>query len=146
MKFVVGVDESDLAERVLTRGLELAEKLGADVDVVYVSHVPATVLAAMSGVPMSIDSIVEAQRRGVWDRLEGLISGSSAAVSKIDLSGYPADAIIEYASDTDADVVVVGSRGRGPVASMLLGSTSSRIVNHAPCDVFVVRRISEGGS
>jgi nucleotide-binding universal stress UspA family protein len=50
-----------------------------------------------------------------------------------------ASAIIDEASAFAADVVIVGSRGHGTIASLLLGSVSSEVVDHAPCPVLVAR-------
>jgi nucleotide-binding universal stress UspA family protein len=137
MKIIVGVDDSDMAEFAVKRALDLGGRLGAEVDVVNVSHVPSTVLAAMAGVPTVAEDFAHAQREGVWARIGPLLEGTTA--SRVDLEGYPPDALIDHAKATSADLIVVGSRGRGDLASLLLGSTSHRVVNNAPCDVLVVR-------
>jgi nucleotide-binding universal stress UspA family protein len=108
-----------------------------------VSHVPATVIAAMSGVPMASDDFSEAQREAVWARVDSILESAGGEVRKVDLEGYPSDSLIDHAAAVGADLVVVGTRGRGPVASLFLGSTSHRVVNHAPCDVLVVRHQEE---
>ncbi len=54
--------------------------------------------------------------------------------------GRPASVIVKVAASTGADVIAMGSRGRGPMASMLLGSVSAEVVEHAPCPVIVARR------
>ncbi len=51
----------------------------------------------------------------------------------------PAAAIIDLARSVAADLIVVGNRGRGPTARVLLGSISSEIADHAPCPVLVAR-------
>ena len=51
----------------------------------------------------------------------------------------PATAIIEAAHDFEADLIALGSRGRGPLTSMLLGSVSAEVVDHAACSVLVAR-------
>jgi nucleotide-binding universal stress UspA family protein len=53
--------------------------------------------------------------------------------------GSPVHVLIEAATEFAADMIVVGSRGRGPAASALLGSVSAGLVDHAPCPVLVVR-------
>lgn len=58
------------------------------------------------------------------------------------LRGRPADAVIDDAGRFRPDLIVVGSRGHGTLESMVLGSTSAEIVDHAPCPVLVARRTS----
>ena len=120
MKIVVGVEDGSPSMAALRRARAIAEDLEADLHVVFVAHVPATVLAAMSGLPTVADDFAEAQRSNVW-------------------KGYPPDVLVGYAEKIGADMIVVGSRGRGDLASLVLGSTSHRVVNHAPCDVLVAR-------
>ena len=54
--------------------------------------------------------------------------------------GRPASAIVDEAGAMEADLVVMGSRGHGTIATMVLGSTASEVVYHAPCPVLVARR------
>ena len=53
--------------------------------------------------------------------------------------GHPADEIIKFAERRQSDLVVTGARGRGAIARFLLGSVSTRLVQHSPCSVLVVR-------
>lgn len=55
------------------------------------------------------------------------------------LRGRPATVIIDEARTFAADLIVIGSRGQGPIASLLLGSVSTEVIDHAPCPVFVAR-------
>ena len=73
--------------------------------------------------------------------LERLDSPDRSVEGKV-LRGRVADAIIDDARDFRADVVIVGSRGHGTIASLLLGSVSSEVVDQAPCPVLVARRAS----
>lgn len=52
----------------------------------------------------------------------------------------PARAVVEYADDHDVDLIVMGSHGRGRIEHWLIGSVAERVVRHAKCNVFVVRR------
>ena len=55
------------------------------------------------------------------------------------IEGPVAEAIIEVAATRKSDVIVMGSRGLGTLAGLLLGSTSQKVVAHAPCPVLIVR-------
>ena len=53
--------------------------------------------------------------------------------------GNPADVIVQEAEDSGAELIVVGTRGLNAAKRLVLGSTSTNVVHHAPCDVLVVR-------
>jgi nucleotide-binding universal stress UspA family protein len=55
------------------------------------------------------------------------------------IEASPAEAIISVATTRASDVIVMGSRGHGTLAGLLLGSTSQKVVAHAPCPVLIVR-------
>ena len=55
------------------------------------------------------------------------------------LEGDPATAIIEVAETRNSDIIVMGSRGLGRLAGLVLGSTSQKVVAHAHCPVLIVR-------
>lgn len=51
----------------------------------------------------------------------------------------PALAIIEFAAENEADLIVVGSRGHSRIPGLLLGSVSQKLAAHAPCSVLIAR-------
>lgn len=55
------------------------------------------------------------------------------------LEGPAADAILRVAETRGCDLIVMGSRGLGQIAGLLLGSQSQKVVNHAPCPVLIAR-------
>jgi nucleotide-binding universal stress UspA family protein len=67
------------------------------------------------------------------------LTRSGVNVEEIVLRGRPATAIVDQARRMQADLVVVGSRGHGTIESMLLGSVSAEVVDHAPAPVLVAR-------
>jgi len=73
-----------------------------------------------------------------------LLSGPGRVIETRLLRGRPASLIVEEATDVRAGLVVVGSRGLGPIRSMLLGSVSAEVVDHSPCPVLVARGSSIG--
>ncbi len=55
------------------------------------------------------------------------------------IEGSAAEAVLDVAVTRNSDVIVMGSRGLGTLAGLLLGSTSQKVVAHAPCPVLIVR-------
>ena len=80
-------------------------------------------------------SAVEAAKETIRDRFPG----TDFAVATEILRGPADQLIIEKAIDWNADLIVVGSHGRG-FWGRLLGSVSNGVVHHAPCSVLVVRK------
>lgn len=123
MKILVGYDGSEFAKRALARAVTLAGSKG--------SVTIASVIASDS----QASEMVSQQR---------LLSDAKSLTGKrnvetLELSGNAAEALMKAASKAEADFIVVGSRGRGAAASMLLGSVSATLAREAPCDVIIVR-------
>ena len=100
-------------------------------DEYYVQARDALKRAAVSAVDQTAEIIVEGM---------GL---QSISVERRTVIGRPKEAIVTEAEDWKADLIVVGSHGRGFWGRMLLGSVSSAVVKHAASSVLVVRK--EGG-
>ena len=60
-------------------------------------------------------------------------------VETIVRGGAPADQIIRAADEMEADLIVIGGRGKGTVSAILLGSVAYQVLHHAPCPVLVTR-------
>jgi nucleotide-binding universal stress UspA family protein len=139
MIIVVGVDESAPSIHGIHKAIELAEALHAELHVIHAVHIPGTLLAVLNQVPADIAQLEKAQRDAVWEMAAPLLDDTSVKVERVDLNGYPADALVEYAEGVGADLIVIGSRGRGELAALFLGSTSHRVLHLAHCDVLVVK-------
>lgn len=73
------------------------------------------------------------------DDAERTLERPGRSIERLTLRGRPGSAIVEEARAWKADLLVLGNRGHGPIASMVLGSVSAEVVDHAPCPVLVVR-------
>lgn len=73
-----------------------------------------------------------------------VLSAGGVEVSRVVEMGDPATVILEIARRESVDLVVVGSHGRSGFERFLLGSVSGRVVQHAPCDVLVVKSPQTG--
>jgi purine nucleosidase len=78
-------------------------------------------------------------RREAIERYQRILERPGLKVEGFVVRGRAASAIVDEASAMSADLVVLGSRGHGTIATMLLGSTASEVVDHAPCPVLVAR-------
>lgn len=139
MIIVVGIDESEPSLQGLRKAIEMATALKSELHVIHAVHIPGTLLAVLNQVPADIVQLENAQRDSVWAVADPLLEEASIEFKRVDLNGYPADAVVEYAEGIGADLIVIGSRGRGELAALFLGSTSHRILHLAHCDVLVVK-------
>ncbi|MFP3881310.1 MAG: universal stress protein [Actinomycetota bacterium] len=135
MTVVAGVDNSPVSEQVVARAIEQARWRGSGVHLVYVSYLSMI----YADVPIDWTEVREAQRAHVWSQLEAAISVADLPIEKVDLEGYPPDRLVGYANEIEASLLVVGTRGHGELASLVLGSTSHRAIHIAECDVLVVK-------
>jgi nucleotide-binding universal stress UspA family protein len=60
-------------------------------------------------------------------------------IRRVDLDGYPADELVGYCAEVGADLLVMGTRGRGRLTSTFLGSTSLRALERAKCVVLIAK-------
>jgi nucleotide-binding universal stress UspA family protein len=84
---------------------------------------------------------IEADAAAELEHAASLLGGTGAEVrTKLITDDDPAEGILAFAEQSQADLVVVGDRGRNAVAKLLLGSVSHRVLTHAPCSVWVARK------
>lgn len=135
MPVVVGVDSSPHAAKVLDQALAEALRRETELHVVHVFNPPVIYME----VPVDMTELADGERRAVWSNLEPVLADPAVPVRRVDLDGYPPDVLAGYANDVGASVLVIGTRGRGDLAALILGSTSHRAIHLATCDVLVVK-------
>jgi len=86
-----------------------------------------------------LDAAITANVHGTMREVVERLGASGRSVEGKVLRGRAASAIIDDAREFRADLVIAGSRGHGTIASLLLGSVSSEVVDHASCPVLVAR-------
>jgi nucleotide-binding universal stress UspA family protein len=133
---VVGVDGSPGAREALRFALEEARLRGSRVTAVFAWSLPMAVDAPGGLIPELIaDFEAEASRELEAAMAEAGDLGD-VPVEQIVVEGAPARRLIEAAQH--AELLVVGSRGRGGFAGLVLGSVSQQCAHHAPCPVAIV--------
>ena|SRR5215207_10588339 len=131
-KVLVAYDGSSESKR----ALEAAAELGAGSELTVISVVPVTYSGRGGGIDPT--SNVDDHRAALQEARAWLAErGREAQTAEI--IGHPADAIVDAAEQGGFELIVIGSRGLNAVERFVMGSTSSRVVAHAPCSVLVVR-------
>jgi nucleotide-binding universal stress UspA family protein len=139
---VVGVDGSDISRTALEWAYEEAAHHGAALTVLTTWHPPALPMTPPYG-SMPPGDYPDQPRLAALDLLERFTAALVPKDPAVDIrmsveeGQNPAKVLIERS--TEADLLVVGSRGHGGFSGMLLGSVSQHLVAHASCPVVVVR-------
>jgi len=128
-------DDSVEAERALERVAELAASMRSRVTVVSVVE-QTYQTGPFSG---AVDPIEAKAHTRVLEKALWALSDRGIEAATLNLTGTPAESIVDAAHETGADLVVVGSRQRSVVRRLLSGSVSADVAAEAPCDVLVVR-------
>jgi nucleotide-binding universal stress UspA family protein len=140
-RILVAIDGSEHAQRALSEAIDLAQLSNARLTVMTVQQKPSTLLVGGPVVPpVDMRSLDEALQLEHERLLEGAIDQvpEDMSVVKVLAHGVPASAIVEQARNDGNDLIVLGSRGRGEVASMLLGSVSHQVLQRSTAPVLVV--------
>jgi len=137
----VGIDGSSHSARALEWALNEAATRHAPLTVLTVHSVA---VSGWSGHPIVLPGDTEDQEKAYQAAEEMTLKAASqlgeaqpASVTVRAIIGFPAEELIK--ASEDADLLVVGSRGAGGFARLIVGSVSSQVVHHAHCPVAVVR-------
>lgn len=135
-KILAAVDGSDASMHAVRKALELGDKLGAEVTLVNV--VPHVFVPAE--VPFDAGRLAEeAARAGEALLNQAATEIGRPAIPRVCLRGSAGEAMADYAENGHFDLVVVGSKGRGAVSRVLVGSVTDRLVHICKQPVLVVR-------
>ena len=136
-KILIAVDSEPIAAHAADVGCELARLAGAEVALIHVID-PELVNAADTGIqPAVFAASAKDEARKLIDAIRlRLPQGNAREFVEI---GGAASEIVKAAKDWPADLIVIGSHGRGGLKRALLGSVAENVMRQAPCPVLVVR-------
>jgi nucleotide-binding universal stress UspA family protein len=140
---VVGTDGSETAGKAVLQATELARQVGATVSLVS-AYEPVSgkrLRDEAREVPKDMEWMVN-PREDVEATLKEAAEAVGRAGVKADTfarEGDAADAILDVAEETHADLIVVGNKGMTGTKRFLLGSVPNKVSHHAPCSVLIIR-------
>lgn len=134
MNIVVGYDGSENAQRALERAAGLA----GDGEVTVVAAVRAIPPIARGGGAAGEDHDEAVRCERALEQAQAFLAERAVRAHAVKGIGHAGGAIVAEAAARGADLMVVGSRGLTAVERLVLGSVSTHVLHHAPCDVLIV--------
>jgi nucleotide-binding universal stress UspA family protein len=146
-KILVTIDGSQNANRALSAAINIAKKFNSTLIILHVVAIPSALITSSAiGMPSdSVQSYYELQEADVKSymdkgeadaRAHGIVELKSEVIRA---NESVVEEIINFATDENVDLIVIGTRGLGGFKKLLQGSVSSGVVANAPCNVLVVR-------
>lgn len=135
-RLLVAVDHSEVSERVLAAARDLAKLSGGEV---WVVHVREAESMGRGGV-MQVETTDEA--KSTLDSAVAELAGvgiKAHGEMRHTIYGYAAREIVDSAAEHDAGTIVMGSKGRGDLAGLIVGSTAHKVIHLTHVPVLVVR-------
>ncbi len=140
---VVGTDGSETAEEAVRQAVDLAKAVGAKVQLVS-AYEPVSnqrIREEKQQAPEDVQWSIN-PREDVEATLEDaaeIAANAGVNVERFARQGDPADAILDVAEETKADLIIVGNKGMTGARRFLLGSVPNKVSHHAPCSVLIIR-------
>jgi nucleotide-binding universal stress UspA family protein len=140
---VVGTDGSATATEAVRQAVELAQAVGAKVELVsaYEPVAGQRLRQERRDAPEDLQWTIT-PREDVDATLQAAAEVAREARVEVDVyprQGDPADALLDVAEERDADLIVVGNKGMTGAKRFLLGSVPNKVSHHAPCSVLIIR-------
>jgi nucleotide-binding universal stress UspA family protein len=141
---IVPTDGSVNSKRALEHAIVLASALGATITLVYVANI-VSVISNFDQIPNANGYVteqvaldMEEDGKTVLEDFAKIIPQDIAVKSVFEV-GSPGPAVLSVAKKYNADLIVMGSRGLGPLKGLFMGSVSSYVVTHSVCAVLIVK-------
>lgn len=137
-RILVAFDGSRLAEKAFDEAVRIASNNQASLTLIAIVNDAELATSAFSFSKL----FAQEKERAETEMLKKIQAATEAGVSEVQAFvevGNPKQIIVKYAADNAVDLLVIGATGKGAITQSLVGSTTAYVVNHAPCNVLVVR-------
>lgn len=141
-KILVPTDFSKASRATIRKALQFARQQGASVDLLHVSEplvYPEYPEFGYVDVQLLTEQLTDSAEKQL-QKIRNQSRDSDLISTALVREGIPFKEIVAYAKESKADLVVTSTHGRSGFLGALLGSTSERIVQHAPCPVLIFRQ------
>lgn len=136
-RILAATDGSPASQRAVAEAARLAKANSGRLILLYVANTAAPEASAKFW--ENVRQAFLEEGRAVLEEAEKVADEAGVPLKTRLEEGYPSERIVEVARVEDADLIVVGCRGRSKLAKMFLGSVASRVIAAASCPVLVVR-------
>lgn len=137
-RILVAFDGSRLAEKAFDEAVRIASSNQASLTLIAIVNDAELATSAFSFSKL----FAQEKERAETEMLKKIQAATEAGVGEVQAFvevGNPKQIIVKYAADNAVDLLVFGATGKGAITQSLVGSTTAYVVNHAPCNVLVVR-------
>jgi nucleotide-binding universal stress UspA family protein len=140
-KILVPIDFSQYGDEILAYALEMARKFNASIDLIHVIpnmdyFTPYESFMAAENI-VAVQKGVEGEVEKDLDEIAGKLPGIN--VKKVIRTGVAFVEIIDYIKSDGIDLIVMGTRGRGGLEHIIIGSVAEKVLRKSPCPVLTIR-------
>ncbi len=139
-RILVATDGSENARRAASYGINIAKTTGAEVHALYViSTQHAVTTRTVMGWSEAFEEYLANKGGAAIADVKNLGEEAGVKVEPAFLKGIPADKILEYAEESNIDLIVMGTHGLTGIKKFLIGSVAEKVVRHSRVPVMVIR-------
>jgi nucleotide-binding universal stress UspA family protein len=136
-RILVAVDGSTNSDRAVEAAAEVARAHGSTLSICHAFHIPDHYKADLAD---ELEEALEGDAEKILSHAAGVAEKTVVtAETRLLKKGHPTEAIVAYAGELGADLIVVGVRGRTSDQGRAIGSVSAAVAEQASCSVLLVR-------
>ncbi|GMA47543.1 universal stress family protein [Tetragenococcus muriaticus PMC-11-5] len=138
-RILVAIDGSEKSEKAFNEAIEIAKRNDATVFLAWIINDVELTTSAYA-----FSRLLKDEQQSIEEDMDEKIKIAEQAgvksIERIVEIGSPKEMIaMDLSKEHEIDLIVIGSTGKGAIAQALVGSTTAFVVNHAPCNVMVIR-------
>ncbi len=141
-KIMIATDGSETSERAAEMGIEIARLSGGKVTAIYVvdllrlSHLPG--YTTLPGLGKRLLELMQKEGREATKRVEQRARDAGVVFEGVVAEGDPSEELLTRSKESDADLLILGAKGRSGLDRILLGSVAEKVARHSRVPVLLV--------